>query len=289
MHCTFISTLWTEFPITVIKWQFKSSQWAFLLHISNESCVFAFRRAGKNWDLSAALNDYEELRQVHTANLPQVFNEGRYYKQPEARDTPTHVSKIDRLCAQKQEDSTQGNHNIDLSLTVFHSSISSQLRPSLLCLPEKRLSRGISHASSAIVSLARLQVASECTSEQFPIEMPIYTFQLPDLSVYSEDFRSFIERDLIEQSTMMALEQAGECCEMSADCICINSSKKLKHHSSAALRNTYESQPCRHDCMVRLRKSRSEQHLEKRLRCLLSSVPFPKGFFLPRRLFELKT
>uniref|UniRef100_A0A3B3HEB7 ubiquitinyl hydrolase 1 n=1 Tax=Oryzias latipes TaxID=8090 RepID=A0A3B3HEB7_ORYLA len=128
---------------------------------------------GKNWDLSAALNDYEELRQVHTANLPQVFNEGRYYKQPEARDTPTH------------------------------------LRPSLLCLPEKRLSRGISHASSAIVSLARLQVASECTSEQFPIEMPIYTFQLPDLSVYSEDFRSFIERDLIEQSTMMALEQAG--------------------------------------------------------------------------------
>ncbi|KAM9753987.1 OTU domain-containing protein 7A isoform 2-T4 [Menidia menidia] len=136
---------------------------------------------GKNWDLSAALNDYEELRQVHTANLPQVFNEGRYYKQPEAHDTPTHVSKIDKPCAQKQEDSAQ----------------------------EKRLSRGISHASSAIVSLARLQVASECTSEQFPLEMPIYTFQLPDLSVYSEDFRSFIERDLIEQSTMMALEQAG--------------------------------------------------------------------------------
>lgn len=63
---------------------------------------------GKNWDLSAALNDYEELRQVHTANLPQVFNEGRYYKQPETRDTPTHVSKIDRPCAQKQEDNAQG-------------------------------------------------------------------------------------------------------------------------------------------------------------------------------------
>lgn len=81
----------------------------------------------------------------------------------------------------------------------------------LLSPLEKRLSRGISHASSAIVSLARLQVANDCTSEQFPLEMPIYTFQLPDLSVYSEDFRSFIERDLIEQSTMMALEQAGEC------------------------------------------------------------------------------
>lgn len=68
--------------------------------------------AGKNWDLSAALNDYEELRQVHTANLPQVFNEGRYYKQPETRDTPTHVSKIDRPCVQKQEDNAQGSRDV---------------------------------------------------------------------------------------------------------------------------------------------------------------------------------
>uniref|UniRef100_A0A9J8D8H0 ubiquitinyl hydrolase 1 n=1 Tax=Cyprinus carpio carpio TaxID=630221 RepID=A0A9J8D8H0_CYPCA len=134
---------------------------------------------GKNWDLSAALNDYEQLRQVHTANLPHVFNEGHYYKQPERSSTPQHIKP--EQCPQKQEDNTQ----------------------------EKRLSRGISHASSAIMSLARLQVSGDCAREQFPLEMPIYTFQLPDLSVYSEDFRSFIERDLIEQSTMVALEQAG--------------------------------------------------------------------------------
>uniref|UniRef100_A0A4W5P2M8 ubiquitinyl hydrolase 1 n=1 Tax=Hucho hucho TaxID=62062 RepID=A0A4W5P2M8_9TELE len=136
--------------------------------------------AGKNWDLSAALSDYEQLRQVHTANLPTVFNEGRYYRQPD-HDTPQHLSKVERPGVQRQEDNMQ----------------------------EKRLSRGISHASSAIVSLARFHVASECTSEQFPLEMPISTFQLPDLSIYSEDFRTFIERDLIEQSTMVALEQAG--------------------------------------------------------------------------------
>ncbi|MBN3273094.1 OTU7A protein, partial [Polyodon spathula] len=136
--------------------------------------------AGKNWDLSAALNDYEQLRQVHTANLPQVFNEGRYYKQQE-QDQSQPLNKIERTGLQRQDDIAQ----------------------------EKRLSRGISHASSAIVSLARSHVVSECSSEQFPLEMPIYTFQLPDLSVYSEDFRSFIERDLIEQSTMVALEQAG--------------------------------------------------------------------------------
>ncbi|KAM9069571.1 OTU domain-containing protein 7A [Sarcophilus harrisii] len=135
---------------------------------------------GKNWDLTAALSDYEQLRQVHTANLPQVFNEGKYYKQPE-REPSQQVNKIERPCLQRQDDIAQ----------------------------EKRLSRGISHASSAIVSLARSHVANECSNEQFPLEMPIYTFQLPDLSVYSEDFRSFIERDLIEQATMVALEQAG--------------------------------------------------------------------------------
>ncbi|XP_058522521.1 OTU domain-containing protein 7A isoform X2 [Ochotona princeps] len=135
---------------------------------------------GKNWDLTAALSDYEQLRQVHTANLPHVFNEGRCPKQPE-REQPQAGHKVERPCLQRQDDIAQ----------------------------EKRLSRGISHASSAIVSLARSHVASECNSEQFPLEMPIYTFQLPDLSVYSEDFRSFIERDLIEQATMVALEQAG--------------------------------------------------------------------------------
>ncbi|KAL6030710.1 hypothetical protein STEG23_036661 [Scotinomys teguina] len=136
---------------------------------------------GKNWDLTAALSDYEQLRQGHTANLPHVFNEGRCAKQPE-RELPQSGHKVERPCLQRQDEIAQA---------------------------EKRLSRGISHASSAIVSLARSHVANECNNEQFPLEMPIYTFQLPDLSVYSEDFRSFIERDLIEQATMVALEQAG--------------------------------------------------------------------------------
>ncbi|KAM8786555.1 OTU domain-containing protein 7B isoform 1-T1 [Rhynchonycteris naso] len=79
-------------------------------------------------------------------------------------------------------------------------------------LEEKRLSRGISHASSSIVSLARSHVSSNGGgggSIEHPLEMPICAFQLPDLTVYNEDFRSFIERDLIEQSMLVALEQAG--------------------------------------------------------------------------------
>lgn len=63
--------------------------------------------AGKNWDLTAALNDYEQLRQVHTANLPQVFNEGKYYKQQEP-EQPPQVTKAERPCLQRQDDIAQG-------------------------------------------------------------------------------------------------------------------------------------------------------------------------------------
>ncbi|TRY94613.1 hypothetical protein DNTS_015815, partial [Danionella cerebrum] len=146
---------------------------------------------GKNWDLSAALSDFEQLRQVHTANLPRVFNEGRYCRGAEPSHSPQPISRGEHGSL-KPEENTQ----------------------------EKRLSRGISQASSAVLSLARLQVSGD----QFPLETPIYTFTLPDLSVYSEDFRSFIQRDLIEQSTLQALEQAGRLNWWSSMC---SSCKKL--------------------------------------------------------------
>ncbi|XP_054854892.1 OTU domain-containing protein 7B [Eublepharis macularius] len=132
---------------------------------------------GKNWDLSAALSDFEQLRQVHAGNLPHPFNEGRSFK-PVEKDAVRSV----RPPLQRQDDMVQ----------------------------EKRLSRGISHASSTIVSLARSHVSSNGSgSSEHLLEMPICTFQLPDLTVYNEEFRSFIERDLIEQSMLVALEQAG--------------------------------------------------------------------------------
>ena len=42
------------------------------------------------------------------------------------------------------------------------------------------------------------------------VETPDLTFVLPDLTVYSEDFRAFLHKDLIETSTLVSLEQAGE-------------------------------------------------------------------------------
>ena len=64
---------------------------------------------GKNWDLTAALSDYEQLRQVHTANLPQVFNEGKYPKQHhQEREPSQQVNKNERPSLQRQDDIAQG-------------------------------------------------------------------------------------------------------------------------------------------------------------------------------------
>ncbi|PWA24933.1 hypothetical protein CCH79_00015478 [Gambusia affinis] len=135
---------------------------------------------GKNWDFTAALSDFEQLRQVHAGNLTYSFPEDRIY-QPSEKE----MARVGRPVLHRQDEVVQA-------------------------ASEKRLSRGISHASSTIVSLARSHVSSTGGSSNEPLlDTPLCTFQLPDLTVYRDDFRSFIERDLIEQSMMVALENAG--------------------------------------------------------------------------------
>ncbi|EZA48963.1 OTU domain-containing protein 7B [Ooceraea biroi] len=70
----------------------------------------------------------------------------------------------------------------------------------------KKLARGISRATenAAIVSYARSQLASLGT-----LDTPEFTFSLPDLSVYPDSFRKFLEKDLIENGCLTSLEAAG--------------------------------------------------------------------------------
>ncbi|XP_035991362.1 OTU domain-containing protein 7B isoform X3 [Fundulus heteroclitus] len=134
---------------------------------------------GKNWDFTAALSDFEQLRQVHAGTLTYSVPEDRVF-QPSEKE----MARVGRPVLHRQDEVVQAS--------------------------EKRLSRGISHASSTIVSLARSHVSSTGgTSSEPLLDTPLCTFQLPDLTVYRDDFRSFIERDLIEQSMMVALENAG--------------------------------------------------------------------------------
>lgn len=81
----------------------------------------------------------------------------------------------------------------------------------------KKLERGISRATENVnlVSRARQEFEMDFHSphchEQNEknlnfIDTPDYTFTLPDLTKYSDDFRKFLEKDLIESSTLNSLE-----------------------------------------------------------------------------------
>lgn len=74
--------------------------------------------------------------------------------------------------------------------------------------------RGISVVNSDIVQKARSKVlhrdshVTDNQNEGFE-EMARFTFVLPDLSSYPEDFADFLREDLIETSALIALEQSG--------------------------------------------------------------------------------
>lgn len=81
---------------------------------------------------------------------------------------------------------------------------------------DRRIKRGISTTANdaQIISIARdmLQTVQEGESNciQGFIETPEYTFILPDISHYPDDFKGFLNKDLIETSTLVSLEQAGQ-------------------------------------------------------------------------------
>ncbi|XP_008557880.1 OTU domain-containing protein 7B [Microplitis demolitor] len=70
----------------------------------------------------------------------------------------------------------------------------------------KKLARGISRATenAAIVSHARSQLTFLGI-----VDTPEFTFSLPDLSIYPDSFRQFLEKDLIEGGCLTSLESAG--------------------------------------------------------------------------------
>ncbi|CAG0893315.1 unnamed protein product [Darwinula stevensoni] len=79
---------------------------------------------------------------------------------------------------------------------------------------EKRLLRGFSRTAEneSLVSEARCALAKKVEdppsgdSKKFFVETPNDTFTLPDFSLYPEDFRNYLERDLIDSTILVSLE-----------------------------------------------------------------------------------
>jgi len=79
------------------------------------------------------------------------------------------------------------------------------------------MNRGMSKAGPnfPIIKLARQLVIDDLelpVDEESPgyfADTPVYSFMLPDISVYPEDFKAFLYNDLIDNYTLVSLEQAG--------------------------------------------------------------------------------
>ena len=74
----------------------------------------------------------------------------------------------------------------------------------------KKLQRGISRANCALVSLGRQRVTEDDQDHAHSlVDTPMYTFILPDLALFPAQFRAFVEKDLLELTTMTNLEKTG--------------------------------------------------------------------------------
>lgn len=144
---------------------------------------------GHHWDLQSALQAYYVMNGIGTVSAMSPGAHGDSWEiedEPDGCRTVVHKSNV--------EEGSAG----------------------------KKLSRGISRATdnATLVWKARSEVAQDLSGggpgragdrrlSQLLLETPVYTFTLPDLSVHPPDFREFLEKDLVETSTLVSLENAG--------------------------------------------------------------------------------
>ncbi|GFN86809.1 otu domain-containing protein 7b [Plakobranchus ocellatus] len=108
---------------------------------------------------------------------------------------PEPVDEIDKE-AQEEDD-------------VFdEKAVSPRKPPPLSGVP--RLKRGFSNIieNEGLVFEARHNVQNDILKDSHD-NMYVQTFVLPDLTAYSEDFRAFLGKELVETSTLVSLEQAA--------------------------------------------------------------------------------
>ncbi|KAF2884365.1 hypothetical protein ILUMI_21814 [Ignelater luminosus] len=105
------------------------------------------------------------------------------------------------------------NWDIDTCLEMWYQNQNSKAAEKT---EARKLARGISRATDNenLVLKARDAIAKDfennrlCKVNNYYVETPETTFLLPDFYVYGEEFRIFLERDLIEKSVMSSLESS---------------------------------------------------------------------------------
>lgn len=104
---------------------------------------------------------------------------------------------------------SQSSPAVNESIKKSSSEESKAVTPSPAASPHV-LKRGFSKImeNESLVDMARKGLLEDITESSHD-HMFVQTFILPDLTVFSSDYRAFLEKDLIETSTLVSLEQAG--------------------------------------------------------------------------------
>ncbi|CAL1528184.1 unnamed protein product [Lymnaea stagnalis] len=125
---------------------------------------------------------------------PVVFNDNAVYPAQTSVIRPSSGTDIPTESHQEDDD-------------VFDDKLSKKPPPSNTY---PRLKRGFSNIleNESLVSEARHSVQTDILKDNHD-NMYVQTFVLPNLAAFSEDFKAFLGKELIETSTLVSLEQAG--------------------------------------------------------------------------------
>ncbi|CAO1421231.1 unnamed protein product [Diamesa hyperborea] len=185
------------------------------------SCLRAFE-----FDLKKALIDYNDIstQNYFKSKTKAITSEpdsmDKHLTSPTGKNNLHHAEQfIDKKIREESGKKASVGNQKD----SYESRLSANYKPilsksdSIDVVDYKKLARGISRATENvnIVSRVRGEFAMDFHTKQqqqasnlYFVDTPDFTFTLPDLSIYAEDFRKFLEKDLIECSTMNSLESS---------------------------------------------------------------------------------
>lgn len=159
---------------------------------------------GHGWDLQSALSAYYVMKGILPGQVPSFKNEFIPEHDKSLKSAPHHMKTLPEEGSFETNFSPRPPLQKQASIDVDDDN-------------SKKLTRGISRATEnvSLVTKARNEFAQDFgiswRNRLMPskLEIPDCAFTLPDLSVYPNGLREYLERDLIETSTLVSLEQAG--------------------------------------------------------------------------------
>ncbi|CAG2169067.1 unnamed protein product [Oppiella nova] len=180
------------------------------------------------WDVKSALNAFYRMNGLlavnDTKHEESLDTNGVHMNDKKCREeslpqlVTIKCSSEPSLSSHSSQCSDESSNTSSPSKLAIHSKADDSTAD-VMEETNKKLSRGISRATDNVnlVSKARNEFAQDfktsCRGSRLLnttnfLETPDFTFTLPDLSIHPEDFRLFLEQDLIEKSTLVSLESS---------------------------------------------------------------------------------